>query len=193
MDAAKVAALMDRYGGNPFEAMGRDYKTDADMAEAYFALASGVFLRDRHHTSILFLLRDRKPVKIIDATVDNVQQKYLMMRHLADLVTTSGADAALMIGEIWRVQADQLKAYERPADSPDRTEALVLHLVSKSGEPLDFSAEIVRDGEQVSLGNTEVAERVAAFDFLPFYQAWGRPVPESWMDVSRTVMAVAKP
>ena len=36
-DAAKVAALLARYSGNPFEAMGRDYKTDAELA-AGFAL-----------------------------------------------------------------------------------------------------------------------------------------------------------
>ena len=39
MDAANVAALLARYEGNPFEAMGRDYKTDGDLAAGYFATA----------------------------------------------------------------------------------------------------------------------------------------------------------
>ena len=37
--------------------------------------------------------------------------------------------------------------------SPVRTEALVLDLVSKSGEPLAFFAKIIREGKKVSLGS----------------------------------------
>jgi hypothetical protein len=192
IDETTVGALMERYGGNPFEAMRRDYKTDTDLAAGYFALARDVFLRDGFHRSFMFLLRDRKPVKIIDATAENVQQKYLMMRHLANLVTTSGADTAILIGEVWLARADHLKPYERPAESPNRTEALVLHLVSKSGEPLDFFAEICRDGEEMSLGDTEVSESMAAFQFLPFYQAWARPVPQAWIDIDSMIAAAAK-
>lgn len=193
LDAAKVSALLDRYNnGNPFEAMGRDYKTDAELAAGYFAMAHAVFLRDGHHISILFLLRDQKPLKMIEIKVENVQQKYVVMRQLADEVTKSGADTAILIGEAWCAPADKLKAYERPADSPVRTEVLFLHLVSKSGEPLDFHAEIVRKGEKVSLGNMEVSEVTASFEFAPFYEAWGRPVPRAWIDIARAATAEAR-
>ena len=40
--AAEVAALLDRYGRNPFEAMGRDYNTDAELAAGYFAAARAI-------------------------------------------------------------------------------------------------------------------------------------------------------
>ncbi len=65
-DAANIAALLKHYGGNPFKAMGRQYNNDADLAAGYFAMARAVFLRDGHHISMIFLLRDRKPIKMIE-------------------------------------------------------------------------------------------------------------------------------
>jgi len=189
--AAEVAALLDPYGGNPFEAMGRDYNTDAELAAGYFAAARALFLRDGHHISILLLFRDRKLVKPIEIKIENVQQKYVLMRQLADQVTKSGADTVILIGEGWKAPANELKAYERPADSPIRTEVLSFDLVSKSGEPLAFLAGIVREGGKVSLGNTEIAGEVASFTFAPFYQAWGRPVPQGWIDISRAIIAAS--
>lgn len=187
VNAAEVATLLNRYGGNPFE-VGHDYKTDVELAAGYFAMARAVFLRDKHHKSILLLFRDRKLVKPIEIRTENVQQKYIVMRQLANEVTKSGADTVILVSEVWEAPANELKAYERPADSPVRTEALSLHLVSKSGEPLDFHAKIVREGERVSLGNTEIADEVSSFACAPFYQAWGRPVPQRWKDIGRAMI-----
>lgn len=192
-DAVKVAALMERYGGNPFAAMRRDYKTDADLAAGYFTLIRAMFLRDGYHQTMLFLFRDRKVVgQPIGVAFENVQHKYALMRQLAAEVTKSGADAAMLVGEAWKASANELKPYERPADSPVRTEALTLHLVSKNGASFDCEAEIIRDGEKVSLGETQVADQSAAFEFAPFLQVWGRPVPDSWMETSRMIKAAAK-
>ena len=193
VDAASVADLIERYGGNPFEAMQRDYKTNAELAAGYSALMRGVFLRDGYHLTMLFLFRERKLIKTpIQIVVENVQQKYAIMRQLASEVTKSGADAAMLVGEVWHTEASDLKPYERPADSQVRKEALALHMVSKAGELLDCVAEIVRDGDKISLGETMVSDAGAAFEFAPFFQAWGVPVPQSWMKASRLIMAAAK-
>ena len=98
----------------------------------YFAMARAVFRRDKQHKSILLLFRDRKLVKPIEIRTENVQQKYIVMRQLANEVTKSGADTVILVSEVWEAPANELKAYERPADSPVRTEALSLHLVSRS-------------------------------------------------------------
>jgi hypothetical protein len=192
LDSARVAALLERYGGNPFEVMRRDCETDAELAAGYFALARTLFLRDGYHLTMLFLFRERKLVRVIRVVVENVQQKYAVMRQLAPEVTKSGADAAIMVGEAWKAPAAELKPYERPADSPVRTEVLTLHMVSKSGTSFDCESEILRDGKKVSLGETLVADGSAAFEFAPFFQAWGLPLPQSWMEMSRSVMAAAK-
>jgi hypothetical protein len=101
MDDAELAALTGRYGGNALEAMRRKFKTDAELAAGYFAAARAIFLRDGHHRSFLLLFRDRKPIGPTEIRVENTLQKYVLMRQLADEVTKSGADAAILIGEVW--------------------------------------------------------------------------------------------
>jgi hypothetical protein len=192
MDTAKLAALTDRYGENTFEAMTRDYKSDAELAAGYFMVAQAMFLRDGYHRSILLLFRDRKPIRPIEIRVENTHQKYVLMRQLADEVTKSGADAAILIGEVWMASADELKPYERPADSPVRTEGLSLDMVSKNGEPLNCLAKIVREGKKVSLSNAEMARIAVSSAFASFYQAWGRPIPQAWIDADRAILAAAK-
>jgi hypothetical protein len=193
VDAAAVAALTERYGGNPFEAMRRDYSANTELAAGYFALARTVFLRDGHHLTLLFLFRDRKLVRApTQVVVENVQQKYAVMRQLAGEVTRSGADAAILVGEVWQAPAEALKPYERPTDYVGRKEGLALHMVSKLGESFDCVAEIIRQGETASLAETKVADASASFEFTPFLQAWGAPVPQSWMEQAARVMEEAK-
>jgi hypothetical protein len=192
IDAAKLAALTEHYGRNALEAMLREYKTDAELAAGYFAVAQAMFLRDGYHQSVLLLLRDRKPVRPIEIRVENTVQRYVLMRQLADEVTKSGADAAIMIGEVWIARADELRPYERPTDSPVRVEGLSLDMVSKNGEPINRFARIVREGQKVSLINSEVSGVPLSHAFAPFYKAWGRPIPEAWIEMERTVFAMAK-
>jgi hypothetical protein len=65
-------------------------------------------------------------------------------------------------------------------------------MVSKNGEPLNYLAKIIREGEKVSLGNVEMSGITASFDFAPFYQAWGRPIPQAWSAIDRSIFAAAK-
>ena len=173
-------------------AMGRDYKNYEELAAGYFEMIRAVFLKDGYHISILFLFRDMKPIKQTQIRVENVQQKYLIMRHLATEVTKSGADSAMLVGESWMAPASSLKPYERPADSSLRKEALHLLLVRKSGDPVDCIAIINRDGDNVSLEETVISTQHSAFEFAPFYRAWGRPVPASWIAMNAVAMAQAK-
>jgi hypothetical protein len=172
--------------------MTRDYTNYEELAAGYFEIFRAVFLRDRHHVSILFLFRNMQLVKPMEIKVENVQQKYLMMRHLAHEVTKTGADAAMLIGEAWIAPARSLRTYERPADSSSRKEALTLRLVSKSGDPVDCRAIINREGDSVSLGETVISTSHSAFEFAPFYRAWGRSVPSSWIKMSAAILATQK-
>ena len=151
-----------------------------------------VFLRDRYHISMLWLFRNMKPIKQMQLVTENTQQKYLIMRQLANEVTKTGADAAMLIGESWMATAESLGPYERPADSPTRREALTAHLVRKRGDPIECIAMIKRDGDEVSLGETVITNGGAAFEFAAFYRAWGRPVPESWIKTGAAIIARAK-
>lgn len=176
------------YGHNPVDVMGRRYDSYADLAAGYFDLARLKFMRDGYHVSMLLLFRQQKPVRIIQLRTENVQQKYLLMRELTHEVVKAGADAAIMIGEVWTVSAEKLKPYERAADSPERREVLTLSLVTQDGDPLEFMAMIERSGQTVSLSETQRADNTAPFAFAPFYRAWGRAVPDSWITMSRAIL-----
>jgi hypothetical protein len=65
-------------------------------------------------------------------------------------------------------------------------------MVSKNGEPLNCFAKIIREGEKVSLVNSQMLGITLAHAFAPFYKAWGRPIPEAWTDMERAVLAMAK-
>jgi hypothetical protein len=192
LGAEELAALVNRYGKAPFDAMKLDYKTDAELAAGCFAMARAIFLRDGYHRSILLLLRDRKLLKPIEIRVENTHQKYVVMRQIADEVTKSGANAAIMIGEVWSARIDQLKPYERPTESALRTEGLFLDMVSKNGEPINCFSEILRKGKKVSLGSVNTSGITASYTFAPFYKAWGRPIPKEWIEMDRTILAAAK-
>ena len=88
----------------------------------------------------------------------------------------------------WLAPASDLARYERPAELPNRKEALVLTLVTKTEEPVQFIAMINRDGDSVTLGKTSVNRGGAEFSFAPFYQAWGRPIPKDWFAMARSVL-----
>jgi hypothetical protein len=188
----KVTELLANLPNNPRVAMTHDYKNYEELAAGYFEMFRSVFLKDRYHLSILFLFRDMRFIKFMQIKVDNVQQKYMMMRHLAPEVTKTGADAAMLIGEAWMAPAGSIKPYERPADSSLRKEILHLLLVRKSGDPVDCMAIINRNGDSVSLGETVMSSQGSAFEFAPFYRSWGRPVPASWIKMNAVVMAQAK-
>jgi hypothetical protein len=102
------------------------------------------------------------------------------MRHLVAEVVRYGADAAISIGEAWMAPLAEIKGYQSPSEVPTRKETLGLVMVGKSGEPVQYMAMIERDGENVSLGETFVTRGQPVWEFAPFYQAWGRPIPESW-------------
>ena len=101
-------------------------------------------------------------------------------------MTKAGADAAIMVGEVWLAPYSDRMPYQQPSESPVRKEGLELTLVRKTGEPVQLIAMIIRDGDTVSLDDTSRIDGGAEFSFAPFYKAWGRPIPETWIELVRT-------
>jgi hypothetical protein len=173
--------FIDRYGAGGIEVLRNTFSGGGEgVPKNLFDAARTFFLRDGYHLPFLFLLRDYKPVKILVTPTENRTQKYLQMRHLAAEAVRYGADAAISIGEAWMAPLAEIKGYQSPSEVPTRKEALGLVMVGKSGEPVQYMAMIEREGENVSLGETFVTRGQPVWEFAPFYQAWGRPIPESW-------------
>jgi hypothetical protein len=178
--------LTERYGASDMDVLRNASSGGREgMPKNLFNAARTFFLRDGYHLPILFLLRDYKLVTILVRPIQSRAQKYLQMRLLAAEVVRYSADAAISIGEAWVAPIADIEGYESPSEVPTREEALALSMASKYGEPVLYTAMIERDGENVSLGETFVTRAGPIWEFAPFYQAWGRPIPESWGWVKR--------
>jgi hypothetical protein len=173
--------LTERYGAGGIEVFKNAFSGGREgVPKNLFDAARMAFLRDGYHLPLLLLLRDYKPVKILFTPIENRGQKYLQMRHLAAEVVRYSADAAISIGEAWMASLAEIKGYQSASEVPTRKEVLGLVMVSKSGEPVQYMAMIERDGKNVFLGETFVTRGLPVWEFAPFYQAWGRPIPGSW-------------
>jgi hypothetical protein len=180
-----VKKIVERYGGLPTRMFGPKGASEEEIASSLFANAQKLFLKDGYHISIFFLFKKRSLVKLFEVRSENRAQKYLLMRRVASEVTRHGADAVVHLGEVWTAPADSLKPYQFAVDSPVREEALEATLVRKHGDPINFVAPIHRTPEGVKLGETDVIRDPALFSFAPVYEAWGRPIPEQWIELVR--------
>jgi len=186
VDLGKALGLKDRYGIDPRK-MYADSGAPHDNARALFSAARRMFERDGHHVTIAMLLRGGRPAAVpVELRPEEHGHKYMMMRGLAHEAHRLGADAAILIGESWSAPADPSKPYMRAVDSPNRREFLAATVVSKSGEPLHLEAEILRAGQNISLGETREHVGGSHYAFAPFYEVWGREIPVDWMSDGRT-------
>lgn len=158
-----------------------EYHSNWQMLKAYFTMISHVFMLDGYHSQMIFFLKNREMIQMVNVNAENVRQKYLIMRRVAPVVVTSGADAVIAVGEAWTARAAQLSPYQLPRDSPTKGEVLFAILATKNGELISIESTIMRDGENITLGPTREVESPLAFFLAPFYDAWGTslPIPKS--------------
>jgi len=177
--------VVERYGDAHRQMFGPPGASEEEMAASLFETARRVFLIDGYHETMFFLFHRRELIHHMAHRPQDHRQKYLLMRDLAHEVERRGVDMVLQIGEVWTAKLDPYKPYMNAADAPDRGEALCLMLVTKTGDPVQFVAEIHRDGDEVSLGEPRVERNFAAFAYAPVYEAWGRSIPEAWNEIDR--------
>ncbi len=185
VDLSKGPEVMKRYGVEPQE-MFADSGLPEDHARTLFATARKMFEKDGYHITLAILLPDGKPAAFRELRPEEHGHKYMMMRNLAHEAQRIGADSVILISESWSAPANPAKPYMRPVDSPDRRELLTATVVSKAGEPLHLSAEIFREKNKVSLGETHENSGGSHYAFAPFYEVWGKEIPAIWVSGERT-------
>jgi len=179
---AKAPKLKKRYRIDPTKIYADSGKVH-DHARSLFQTARKMFDKDGYHITVAILLRNGQPVDFCELRPMEHGHKFMMMRKLAQQAQKIGADAAVLISESWRAPADPANPYMRAADSPARKEILTATAVSKDGEPLMLSAEILREGKKVTLGETGEEANGAHFAFAPLYKAWKKKIPAHWNTV----------
>jgi len=182
IDERSRKAAKERYGDLHKGMFGPPDAPEEEKMARLFETARSVFLRDGYHQPIFFLFRDRRLVRMINTPVEDTAQKYVVMRAVADEVTTHGADAVIFLTEVWVAPVESVKPYERAADSPARREALTASLVTRSGTAIELMAMIERDGSGLTLGATEINRSPVLMFFAPVYKAWKQEVPPAWVE-----------
>lgn len=160
-------------------------KNVEEVARHIFSMARRMFEIDKEHITIAFLLRGVEIVQMIQFTPEEHGEKYVLFRRLAHDVLRRGADGVILVGEIWMAPPNPNNPYMRAAESPVKTEALAASIATKIGEPFQLLAIIKRVEDDVRLGRTETLKGGAHFQFAPIYQAWGREIPQEWLDLEQ--------
>jgi hypothetical protein len=193
IDVSERPGLEKRYGLIAKDMYG-DGKSPENTVRAIFVSARRMFMKDRHHVTIMFFLKGTVPIHFAQLNFEGQADKYLMMRKMADEAAKIGADGVVLVGEVWTAPADPTHPYRRAAEAPNRTEALIAVLVTKDAEPLQLSAEIKRGRwGKLTLGPDNETGRGAQFSFAPFYKVWGKPIPEAWQAADPVAQAEQPP
>jgi hypothetical protein len=173
-DGKKAA---ERYGMDTIKEAQSEFGSVNDLANWYFKMARNVFLKDRYHQPFAFFLKGTKVIWCAVMPTEDRQEKYMMMRHLANEANRHSADGVMMINEVWIARADALGPFQYPNEALDRKEALCLSVARKDGPFFQLSAMIEREGYSVQLGETTVQHTGLPFFYAPFYKMWGRQLP----------------
>jgi hypothetical protein len=166
------AAAKERYD-LPSGAISPSAGYDA-TAHQFFTVARKMMEKDGNHVTVVFFFRAFKVVRMMPLAFGSQAEKYLIMREVANEAIRIGADAALLIGEVWTAKADPSNPYMHAVDAENRREMLTANLVRKEGEAFYLAAVIERIADQVHLGPTEEIRGASHSIFGPLYAAWGR-------------------
>lgn len=186
-DRKHAERVTGKYGLNPKEMFPSTDPAPEATLNGLFATARKMFSVDGHHDTIVFLLSGALPVNIMQLAIQEHGEKYLVMRALANEVIKCGADGVILISEVWSAPYDPNKPYRRAVDAPERSEFLSATLVTKTGAPVQLHALIRRTDDDVTLGDTDTLRGQAQIAFAPIYAAWGREVPDAWIEAMKPV------
>lgn len=184
-DREQAERVAGKYGLDPKEMFPSTDPAPEATLNSLFATARKMFFVDGHHDTIVFLLSGGRPVNLMQLAVQEHGEKYLVMRGLANEVIKYGADGVIIISEVWSAPYDPSKPYRRAADAPERREFLSATLVTQTGDPVQMLALIKRTGDDVTLGDTDTLRDQAQIAFAPIYAAWGREIPDAWIEATK--------
>ncbi len=168
-------------------------KANQDLLLETLTTAQEEFAKGQAHDSVALVLREGKALRVLEIYGEDAASKLVQMVRLAMQIEQDDADALILIGEYWSVPVDKLARYERPSESDEKTECLVVCLLQQDGGAAEFAAPIVRDGDDAWLGDWKFTEDLRSFSLTPVHIGWGHPVPEEWRAMTLQLLQEAKP
>jgi hypothetical protein len=142
------------------------------IRELYEHQVKPIFLKDGYHETLIFLLNGTERAGIIKVIFQDKVSKYQIMNKVAQKVAKSGSDAIAFISESWQW------IYTIPMTQPEKRETLTLMYLNKQGHYFSLDSEIIRAGNEVSLGSTIVLSGLSGLSpniLIPIYKIWDLP------------------
>jgi hypothetical protein len=178
IDSATRRKAERRYRHKEAARLLTEASTLLDIANAQFAMARTIMLRDHHHATMFIPLLGIQPLDLIIAPPRNRADKYMLVRDIARYVRRIGADGLIRISEAWTANWDDIPRGGFAEDAPNRGESLTLAAVNSAGEQISLSAEIerkrIKKRKVKRLGPTEIEMNGRVVSMAPVLEVWGR-------------------
>ncbi len=175
MEITEATALKakERYGEMhiPVPAHNPDMFSHLD---AWLARPRAILQKDGHHVQLVLIYKDGKMIGMEGLAPEDQEDKYLMVRRLAERLKKQDADGLIAIYEVWEAPEERRAdgSLIRAADSKKRREALILTAVHKDGRK-----ETLRTPFRRNMLRRIVLEETAKTEFDPL---WLSPVLDMW-------------
>ena len=151
----------------------------SSLADFYFEYTRRILLATGHAVSVATIIGKNGPV-VFDLTSRNRQDKLINFRKLAVEVSKCRADRVILVSEAWTAQFANIDQYVPASEAPNRGEIIMLTAVNDKGEIISLEAQILRDGERVSLGPTQRLQgNDSLFMLADVFKVWNLPAPSS--------------
>ncbi len=171
-DTAKQEKILARYGKPNIASLPSDLSDLKKMALQVFNYARVILEKDGYHDFIVFLLLPDNRMEMMKLSPENQGDKYRLLREVAARVAQTDASGVIAIGEVWTATYDPAHPLRFAGEYPNRSEALHLAAIAKSGEEFALIASFMRKGKRIILNETEEQE-LGKVNFLePIQLIW---------------------
>lgn len=177
MKAADVKKAAKRYKLQASDFL--SFKSDPiRFAESLVPHAKRILAKDKHHVRLAFLYDDDNKWRQYYLEATNRQDKYVLMRNLADEVKRIGATAIVEISEVWLMPVAEGALGIFPEQSPNRQEALQISVLKSDGTAQSYTTIFKRNIFGKIIFNDTIMEKTASLYSLgPIMEVWGIRLP----------------
>lgn len=179
---ASVATEMVRINRDQAEDAGKHYGFNKsyelikstnfrDRCVGYFEMAKRVLEVDGFHIPTILLEGAAGP-QIFQLKMADRAEKHIVIRDMARKAMATRATAVMLINEAWVAPVSFGATGKYPIDCPERTEALLLNGLTKTGETVNHFCRFTRVNSKVQLGSESCDTTEIPNILEPFLSAW---------------------
>lgn len=176
-----AVATAKRYGLGESDRIAQWQGMDPVLVATKIAyIAKRMLSRDKSHIRIMHIRDGRGNWHLARLDAANRVEKHLLIRMVARLVETTGADALIDVSEIWflsksQAENESLEAFDSLEHIKGRREALQITVATREGFLQTEVTEFKRGPfGGIKFGDTHRMEKYHAFYLRPVFEVWRR-------------------